>query len=191
MAGVLRLIAILILVSAVAGVAGSAFALVCEHLADGDTRIEQPGINAFQAYFNVATSAAFLTEAFGWSRDTGVQIHAFEAFDEPHKSAQNLPLADLGLAESTLNHGGSYGAEGFYGIFRYTGIAGFSATSLRRIRPGAKLVDPLRVDSEGTAPEWASQFTGQFQSKLPSFDFRGTAHAFVRGVPTPEPGLGD
>lgn len=159
--------------------------------ADGDTRIEQPGIDAFQAYFNASTSAAFLTEAFRWSRDTGVQIHAFEAIDEPHKSARNLPLAGLGLAESTLNHAGSYGAEGFYGIFRYTGVAGFSATSERPIRPGAKLVDPLRVDSEGTDPQWASQFTGQFQSKLPAFDFRGTAHAFVRGAPGPEPGRGD
>lgn len=170
---------------------GSAFARVQEHLADGNTRIEQSGIDAFQAYFNASTSAAFLTEAFRWSRDTGVQIHAFEAFDESHKSAQNLPLAALGLAESTLNHGGSYGAEGFYGIFRYTGVAGFSATSERPIRPGAKLVDPLRVDPEGTDPQWASQFTGQFQSKLPAFDFRGTAHAFVRGAPGPEPGLGD
>ena len=170
---------------------GSAFARVREHLADGDTRIEPPGIDVFQAYFNTSTSADFLTEAFRWSRDTGVQIHAFEAFDEPHKSARNLPLAGLGLAESTLNHRGSYGAEGFYGIFRYTGVAGFSATSPGPITPGAKLLDPLPEDREGGVPQWASQFAGQLHSKLPDFDFRGTAHAFVRGVPTPEPGLGD
>jgi hypothetical protein len=178
-------------VGARSGASGSAFARVCAHLADRDTRIDEPGIDAFQAYFNASTSAAFLTEAFRWSRDQGVQIHAFEAFDEPHKSAQNLPLAGLGLAESTLNHGGSYGAEGFYGIFRYTGVAGFSATSRRSIRPGAKLLDPLRVDSEGTDPQWAPQLAGQLHSKLPGFDFRGTAHAFVQEAATPEPGLGN
>lgn len=178
-------------VGARSGASGSAFARVGAHLADGDTRIEQPGIDAFQAYFNASTSAAFLTEAFRWSRDTGVQIHAFEAFDEPHKSAQNLPLAGLGLAESTLNHGGSYGAEGFYGIFRYTGVAGFSAASPGPIRPGATLLDPLPEDPEWAASQWASQFAGQLHSKLPDFDFRGTAHAFVRGGATPEPGLDD
>ncbi|SDW00609.1 hypothetical protein [Thiocapsa roseopersicina] len=167
---------------------GSAFARVREHLVASDTRVEQPGIDVFQAYFNASTSARFLTEAFRWSRDTGVQIHAFEAFDEPHKSAQDLPLAGLGLAESTLNHGGSYGAEGFYGIFRYTGVAGFSATSPDLITPGARLLDPLPEDREGAVPQWASQFAGQFLSKLPNFDFRGTAHAFVRGVAEPRHG---
>ncbi|NJL72323.1 MAG: hypothetical protein HC888_12470 [Candidatus Competibacteraceae bacterium] len=58
-------------VGARSGASGSAFARVREHLADGDTRIEQPGIDIFQAYFNVSRSAAFLTEAFRWSRDTG------------------------------------------------------------------------------------------------------------------------
>jgi hypothetical protein len=173
------------------GASGSAFARVSAHLADRDTRIDQPGIDAFQAYFNAPTSAAFLTEAFRWSREQGVQIHAFEAFDEPHKSAQNLPLSGLGLAESTLNHGGSYGAEGFYGIFLYTGVAGFSATSRGPIRPGAKLVEPLPMDPEGTAPQWASQFDGQLRAKLPGFDFRGTAHAFVPHAPTPETERGD
>ena len=173
------------------GASGSAFARVSAHLADRDTRIDQPGIDAFQAYFNARTSAAFLTEAFRWSREQGVQIHAFEAFDEPHKSAQNLPLSGLGLAESTLNHSGSYGAEGFYGIFLYTGVAGFSATSRGPIRPGAKLVEPLPMDPEGTAPQWASQFDGQFRAKLPGFDFRGTAHAFVPHAPTPETERGD
>jgi hypothetical protein len=160
-------------------VSGSAFARVSEHLTDGDTRIGESGIEIFQTYFNETLSAAFLTDAFRWSRETGAQIHAFEAFDEPHKSSRNLPLAHLSLAGSTLHQAGSYGAEGFYGIFRYSGVAGFSATPELPIKPGAKLVDPLAGEPERSDLGWASQFSGRFYLKLRDFDFGGVAKAFV------------
>jgi hypothetical protein len=161
---------------------GTAFARVSEHLTDQDARISPQGVEIFQSYFNEKTSAAFLTEAFRWSREKGVQIHAFEAFDEPHKSDQNLQPRDPSLGNSTLNQGGSYGAEAFYGIFRYTGVAGFSATPAHPIHPGAKLVDPLPDDPGQGAFAWAPQFSGRFYRKLPDFDFRDAANGFVPAV---------
>jgi hypothetical protein len=158
---------------------GSAFKRVSDALAKDETRINPPGIETFQRYFNDRLSAAFLTEAFRWSRDQGVQIHAFEAFDEPHKSAQNLPLPSLSLAESTLNHTGSYGAEAFYGIFGYTGVASFSAAPAHPIKPGARLIDDLADGPDGEHIDWAPQFSGQLYRKLPGFDFTGTAKSFV------------
>jgi hypothetical protein len=158
---------------------GTAFARVAEHLTDQDNRLSPQGLEIFQAYFNEKTSAAFLTEAFRWSREKGVQIHAFEAFDEPHKSDQNLQPRDPSLGNSTLNQGGPYGAEAFYGIFRYTGVAGFSATPAHPIHPGAKLVDRLPDDPDQGTLAWAPQFSGRFYRKLRDFDFRDAAKGFV------------
>lgn len=162
--------------------ATSAFARVSEHLSEQGSRISQPGLDIVQAYFNPTLSAAFLSDAFRWSRAKQVQIHAFEAFDEPHKSAQNPPLPDLDLAESTLNHAGPYGAEGFYGIFRYLGVAGFSTGPAQPIQPGAKLVGapPSRQEADKRGLDWTTQFAGRFVPTLPNFDFKGTAHAFVQ-----------
>jgi hypothetical protein len=161
----------------------SAFARVAAGLTDAGRAIDQGGIDTFRGYFNDRLSAAFLGQALRWSRTRGVQIHLFEAFDEPHKSNQNLPLAGLSLGESTLSHNGSYGAEGSYGIFAYTGVAGFSATPEHPVRPGSKLVDRLPGEPSQTAPEWAPQFSGSFYRKLPELDFRNAANAFVEEGP--------
>jgi hypothetical protein len=157
----------------------SAFARVAAGSTDADARIDQAGIDTFRSYFNDDLSAAFLDAAFDWSRTQRVQIHVFEAFDEPHKSNQNLPLEGLSLGESTLSHTGSYGAEGSYGIFAYTGVAGFSATPEHPVRPGSKLVDRLPGEPSQTAPGWAPQFSGSFYRKLSELDFRDAANAFV------------
>jgi exo-beta-1,3-glucanase (GH17 family) len=158
----------------------SAFARVAAGLSDAGTTIDQGGIDTFRAYFNDRLSAAFIDAAWRWSRDRGVQIHVFEAFDEPHKSNQNLPLAGLSLGESTLSHQGSYGAEGSYGIFAYSGVAGFSATPEHPVRPGSKLVDALPGEPDRPRLEWAPQFSGSFYRKLSDLDFRSAANAFVQ-----------
>ena len=116
-----------------------------------------------------------MTQACAWSRRTGVQIHLFEAFDEPHKSIQNLPLPGLTLAQSTLNRTGSYGAEGFFGLFAYTGVAAFHA----KVHPddarppGAKLTGSLP-----SGLSWAEQFAGRFYPKLPDLSLAELARAF-------------
>lgn len=163
--------------------ATSAFARVSGHLTGQGSRISPPGIDILQAYFNPTLSAAFLRDAFDWSRAKQVQIHAFEAFDEPHKSAQNPPPPDLDLPESTLNHAGPYGAEGFYGFFRYRGVAGFSVQPRQPLQPGAKLIGAPRIpsqqDSDKPSLDWTTQFAGRFHLTLPNFDFKSTANAFV------------
>ena len=163
---------------------GSAFARIAEHLADDDSRIGKPGIDIVQTYFNDRLSAAFLSAAFQWSREQGVQIHAFEAFDEPHKSDQNPPPPGPARRAAILSPAGSYGAEAFYGIFGYTGVAGFSATPERPIRPGAKLVDQLPARIQGETLDWAPQFSGRFYPKLPALDFGGVARAFLHTPPS-------
>jgi hypothetical protein len=162
----------------------SAFARIAEHVADEDSWIGKPGIAIVQTYFNDRLSAAFLNAAFRWSREQGVQIHAFEAFDEPHKSDQTPPPPGPARRAAILSPAGSYGAEAFYGIFGYTGVAGFSATPERPIRPGAKLVDPLPAEVQGEKLDWAPQFSGRLYPKLPELDFGGAARAFLQTPPS-------
>ncbi len=156
--------------------AGSAFAVVTKSLDPSGTRIGQSGIKTFREYFNEELATAFLTGVFRWSRETGVQIHVFEAFDEPQKFVQNLPLPGLTLKASTLNHAGNHGAEGFYGLFAYTGVADFQARPQTRTRlaPGSKLMNTLPAGLD-----WTAQFDGRFHAKLPGFDFARTAASFT------------
>ncbi len=156
--------------------ADSAFAVIARAVDPSGTRIGQSGIKTFREYFNEELATAFLTGVFRWSRETGVQIHVFEAFDEPQKFVQNLPLPGLTLRASTLNHAGSHGAEGFYGLFAYTGVADFQVRPQTRTRlaPGSKLMNTLPAGLD-----WTAQFDGRFHAKLPGFDFARTAASFT------------
>lgn len=145
-----------------------------------DPQVPAAGIALFRAVSNPRLSAAFLTEAFQWSHTNGVQIHAFEAFDEPHKANQNVPLPGLSLADSIWHHAGPYGAEGSYGLFRYTGVAGSSATPVTPVRPGDRLhAASTEAHADGDPIAWAPEHRGNFEPKLPDFDFKAIAHGFI------------
>ncbi|MBK1721366.1 hypothetical protein [Thiocystis violacea] len=154
---------------------GSPFAKVAGALEAGGSRIGARGRATLAAYFNDALATAFLEQAFAWSRETGVQIHAFEAFDEPQKAVQNLPLPGLTPARSMLNRAGPFGAEAAYGLFGYTGVAAFSNPSEAAgpPRPGA-----ARSDALPPGLSWADQPDGRLYPKLPDLDFAAIARAF-------------
>lgn len=151
--------------------AHSAFARIGQTISDG-ARIGTRGIKIFQGYFNPRIAQSFLSAAVVWSRQTGVQIHAFEAFDEPYKSGQNLTLPGQTQASSLLSSQGGYGAEGFYGLFGYSGVANFQAGPARP-SPGSRLSAQLPAGSH-----WADQFSGSFYDKYPDFDFAAAAASF-------------
>ncbi|EXJ16824.1 hypothetical protein [Imhoffiella purpurea] len=154
--------------------ADSAIARLAEHIERDPWRLETEGLAILHRYCSPDMSAAFLTRAFAWSRARGVQIHAFEAFDEPYKFGQNMPLPGLDARASLLNCQGSHGAEGFYGLFGYSGVAAFQAgPSSAGPKPGSALQARLP-----RGVEWADQFSGQLYPKLPAFDFAATAAAF-------------
>lgn len=153
---------------------GPALARVAEAVDLAGGRIRPAGITVFQDYANPQSASAFVAAACAWSRRQGVQIHLFEAFDEPQKFVQNLPLPGLTLRDSLLAPAGGYGAEGFFGIFGYSGVAAFHPTTdPTAIAPGSRLRPELPAQ-----PSWAGQFTGRFFGKLPDLDFAATAAAF-------------
>lgn len=153
---------------------GSALARVADAIDLTAGRIRPAGIAVFQDYANPTLASDFLAGACDWSRRQGVQIHLFEAFDEPQKFVQNLPLPGLTLRDSLLAPAGGYGAEGFFGIFGYSGVAAFHPTTdPTAIAPGSRL-RPELPDRLG----WTGQFAGRFFGKRPAFDFAATAAAF-------------
>ncbi|WP_245232370.1 hypothetical protein [Thiorhodococcus minor] len=159
---------------------GTAFAQLAAALDGTRARIPPHGIQRFQGYFNATLASAFVREALAWSRSQGVQIHLFEAFDEPFKASPNLPLPGLSMKQSLLGQFGGYGAEACFGLFAYTGVA----TSRRAQptdsshRPGALLTDTLPPGLS-----WASERDGRFYPKLPDLDFGKAAHAFKAVTP--------
>jgi len=154
--------------------AGSATAQLSAHIDRDARRLTPEGLAIMRRYCNPELTTAFLTDTFAWSRKNGVQIHIFEAFDEPYKFGQNLPLPGLSDTESLLSSQGNQGAEGFYGLFGYTGVASFQTQTTRTtILPGSTVRAPL-----GKGQQWAGQFSGRLYSKLPEFDFAETAAAF-------------
>ncbi len=154
---------------------GTAFAKVAGALDPTGARLAQTGIDTFHYYVNDRLAAAFLAQAVAWSRRTGVQIHLFEAFDEPQKSVQNPPLPGLTLGQSSLNRAGPYGAEGFYGLFGYTGVAAYHVghAGNRGPTPGSRLASNLP-----TGARWAEPFAGRLYTKLPGLDFAKLAGSF-------------
>ncbi|NEX22057.1 hypothetical protein G3480_17380 [Thiorhodococcus mannitoliphagus] len=159
---------------------GTAFAQIAATVDLERARIAPEGIRIFQRDFNDTLATAFVHEALDWSRRTGVQLHLFEAFDEPHKASPNLPLPGLSMKQSLLNQSGSYGAEAYFGLFGYTGVAAFQGDPETGVqpRPGGLMTDTLPP-----GVRWASQFKGTFYAKLPDLDFAGAAHAFKAVTP--------
>ncbi|MBK1718470.1 hypothetical protein [Thiocystis violacea] len=152
----------------------SAFAEVADALEANGPGIAQGGIDVFQRYFNERLASAFVRDAVAWSVRTGVQIHLFEAFDEPWKFRPDIPPGQT-PGRSRLHRSGPYGAEGFYGLFGYTGVSNFrhDQGSPDRLRPGSKLTNPLPPGWN-----WAGPFDGRFHAKSSRLDFAGLARSF-------------
>lgn len=153
----------------------SPFAELERTLDVGGGRIGPDGVRIFQRHFNDASATAFVREALAWSRAKGVQIHLFEAFDEPQKSVQGLPPGAQDRRARLLNRSGPYGAEAFFGLFGYTGVAAFHA---RQATDGAPRAGAALTDGLPPGIDWAPQFEGRFYPKLAHFDFAAAARAF-------------
>jgi exo-beta-1,3-glucanase (GH17 family) len=153
----------------------SAFARIATALDASGSALAREGIEVFQDYCNTRLASAFVREVAAWSRATGVQIHVFEAFDEPHKAAPNVPPPNLRLAQSNFSQSGPYGAEDSYGLFGYTGVADFQAKRPGRdaCRPGSKPKEQLP-----SGVHWAAPFEGRFYPKRPELDFGKLARSF-------------
>ena len=159
---------------------GTAFAAIADRLDVDRARLGDRGLSIARRYFNPALASAFVREAVAWSRATGVQIHLFEAFDEPWKSSPNLPRDAPASRRALLDHSGPYGAESNYGLFGYSGVSEFQPPGQRpaEIAPSSRLAPQLPA-----GVRWNGAFAGQFFHKLPDLDFAALAHSFTTTAP--------
>jgi len=158
----------------------TAFAAIADRLNTAGARLDDAGLAIARRYFNPALASAFVREAVAWSQTTGVQIHLFEAFDEPWKSSPNLPKDERAAKRALLGRSGPYGAEAHYGLFGYSGISELRSP-LRRpaeIASGSQLAPQL---PDGM--HWNGAFEGQFFLKRPDLDFAALAHSFTTTTP--------
>ncbi|ADC61722.1 hypothetical protein [Allochromatium vinosum] len=158
----------------------TAFAAIADRLDTSGARLDAGGLAIARRYFSPALASAFVREAVAWSRTTGVQIHLFEAFDEPWKSSPNLPADELATRRTLLGRSGPYGAEANYGLFGYSGVSGLRPPSQHPtgIAPGSRLAPQL---PDGV--RWNGAFEGQFFPKRPDLDFAALAHSFTTTTP--------
>lgn len=158
----------------------TAFAAIASRLDTAGARLDEAGLAIARRYFNPALASTFVREAVAWSRTTGVQIHLFEAFDEPWKSSPNLPKDERAARGALLGRSGPYGAESNYGLFGYSGVSELRPPPLRpaEIAPGSQLAPQL---PDGM--HWNGAFEGQFFLKLPDLDFAALAHSFTTTAP--------